>query len=111
MNSERGNGGHPSFTVAQRAEIESSGGFSIKSSEGAVKSSESLIWVYHDLSCKNVRLHRASCPNCQNGVGKYPGARYVDIEWLGFDSYDDAVRFVDRNLGFPIRNCKICEPA
>jgi hypothetical protein len=66
------------------------------------------VWVYHDQSAKNVYIHRSECGNCQDGKGKNPGASYVDSEWIGFSSDEEAVQHVELFLKLPVRRPGCC---
>ena len=62
-------------------------------------------WVYEDDDTNWVRVHRATCPDCNEGEGRY-GSRRTDNRWHGpFPTRQEAI---DKALSIGRKDAKGC---
>ena len=70
-----------------------------------------VFWVYENRVHKYSKVHRASCPFCNNGLGLFGGGRRLSGEWHGpFATSGSAYRNAASALGQHVQPCLHCRP-
>lgn len=77
---------------------------------GVMPATQYWVYAYHGMSI--AKVHKAGCPHCKNGTGKYGDGRVSKhAEWLGpFDARDAAFACAMATRLRKVGGCQVCHP-